>query len=128
MENHNVELDAKKKFKAKEIVMFIFVCAILILSFLFNALPFDPKYTKDVQVDEPSVYLAIGFVVMGHLLIHFLMFFICWIIGLIISLKLVFRRKLIPRWMHIISLTLMFLYSILIIDVIIRFLRLSFWF
>ena len=128
MEDFTTKVTNIKKPKYKEIVMLIFACAILISSFVFKGLPFDPKYTEDLQVYNPSVYLATGFVVMGHLLLHVLMFFICWIVGLIISLKLVFRRKLIPRWMHIVSLTLMFLYSILIIDVTLRFLRLSFLF
>ena len=104
---------------AKDITVFVFACIILISAIAFLALPtgFDIKNNEagnpNIQGGEilAGFILAFAFVLEG--VFRLFIALICCGIGLILSSKLAFKKKDIPRWLHISSLALMTVYSLL---------------
>lgn len=103
---------------AKDITVFVFACIILISAIAFLALPtgFDIKNNEagnpNIQGGEilAGFILAFAFVLEG--VFRLFIALICCGIGLILSSKLAFKKKDIPRWLHISSIVLTVLYSI----------------
>ena len=117
MDRSTTRVTHTNKAQSKELVIFIFACVILIATLVFLALPTGISYNGDANDAEEQVpgglvvaVLAGAYVTMVVGLIMGAIVIICWIIGLILSVKLVLRRKQIPRWMHISSLVLTLLY------------------
>ena len=130
MTNENV---TKPKIRAqkKHTVMFIFVCAILILGILAQILGIVGlmeylEYINDDYANQDHSHDALpglGTLIMGFstLLIMVVGLYASvflrdavWAVGLVLAVKLVRRKKEIPTWMWVISLILMIIYTIYI--------------
>ena len=125
MKKSKVEITYPNKPKIKETVMFIFSCVILISTVIFLLLPTGIEMGSGTNVDQTipgeEVIAIIGglyvLTVIGVILC--IAFIACWIVGIIISIKLVLRKKLIPPWMHLLSIILMSCYFTLIVTMLI---------
>lgn len=106
------------KATANDIVMFAFACIILISAIAFLALPtgFDIKNNETGNAGFPGGEIIAGFVmafaVVIEGIVRMVIACICCGIGLMLSAKLAFKKKDIPRWLHISSIVLTVLYSI----------------
>ncbi len=106
------------KATANDIVMFAFACIILISAIAFLALPtgFDIKNNEAGNAGLPGGEIIAGFVTAFAVVIEgiarMVIACICCGIGLMLSAKLAFKKKDIPRWLHISSIVLTVLYSI----------------
>ena len=106
------------KATANDIVMFAFACIILISAIAFLALPtgFDIKNNEAGNAGFPGGEIIAGFVmafaVVIEGIVRMVIACICCGIGLMLSAKLAFKKKDIPRWLHISSIVLTVLYSI----------------
>ena len=106
------------KATANDIVMFAFACIILISAIAFLALPtgFDIKNNEAGNAGFPGGEIIAGFVmafaVVIEGIVRMVIACICCGIGLMRSAKLAFKKKDIPRWLHISSIVLTVLYSI----------------
>ncbi len=106
------------KATANDIVMFAFACIILISAIAFLALPtgFDIKNNEAGNAGFPGSEIIAGFVmafaVVIEGIVRMVIACICCGIGLMLSAKLAFKKKDIPRWLHISSIVLTVLYSI----------------
>ena len=106
------------KATANDIVMFVFACVILISAIAFLALPtgFDIKNNEAGNAGFPGGEIIAGFVMAFAVVIEgiarMVIACICCGIGLMLSAKLAFKKKDIPRWLHISSVVLTVLYSI----------------
>ena len=115
------------KAKIKETVMFVFACVVLISTIFCLLLPtgIDMENGTNSNVEQTfpgeEVIAIMGglyiFAVIGVILCIVLM--ICWIVGMVVSIKLIMRKNVIPRWMHISSIILMSCYFTLILTLII---------
>ena len=122
MEKPEVKVIYPNKAKIKEIVMFVFAWVVLVstIIFLLSSTGIEIWNGTNSNVEEPvpgSAFVAFMtglylFLVIGVILSIALI--ICWIVGLVISIKLVLRKNVIPRWMHISSIILMSCYIMLI--------------
>ena len=127
MKKNEGKITYPSKPKIKEIVMFVFSCVVLISTLIFLLLPtgIEMGNGTNSNVDqtipgEGVIAIMAGLhalVVIGVILCVALI--ICWIVGFIVSTKLVLRKKLIPRWMYISSIILMSCYVTLIVTLII---------
>ena len=107
--------------------MFVFSCVVLISTVIFLLLPTGigrgngTNSNVDQTIPGEGVIATMAglyaLVVIGVILCVALI--ICWIVGFIVSTKLVLRKKLIPRWMYISSIILMSCYVTLIVTLII---------
>ncbi|MBR2446019.1 MAG: hypothetical protein IKB28_05055 [Clostridia bacterium] len=128
-----VETVKKPKVRAqkKHVWMFAFVCAILILGILAQILGIVGlmEYLEYINADyadhDPSqdAIPGLGTLIMGFstLLIMVVGLYASvflrdavWAVGLVLSIKLVRRKKEIPTWMWVISLILMIIYIVYI--------------
>ena len=106
------------KATANDIVMFAFACIILISAIAFLALPtgFDIKNNEAGNAGFPGgeiiAGLVMAFAVVIEGIVRMVIACICCGIGLMLSAKLAFKKKDIPRWLHISSIVLTVLYSI----------------
>ena len=106
------------KATANDIVMFAFACIILISAIAFLALPtgFDIKNNEAGNAGFPGGEIIAGFVmafaVVIEGIVRMVIACICCGIRLMLSAKLAFKKKDIPRWLHISSIVLTVLYSI----------------
>ena len=106
------------KATANDFVMFAFACIILISAIAFLALPtgFDIKNNEAGNAGFPGGEIIAGFVmafaVVIEGIVRMVIACICCGIGLMLSAKLAFKKKDIPRWLHISSIVLTVLYSI----------------
>lgn len=118
MEKPEVKVIYPNKAKIKEIVMFVFAWVVLISTIIFLLLPTGIEMGNgtnsnaeqtvpgaEVVATMAGLYI---FAVTGMILCIVLI--ICWIVGLVISIKLVLRKNVIPRRMHISSIILMSFY------------------
>ena len=122
MEKTEVKVIYPGKAKIKETVMFVFAWVVLVstIIFLLSSTGIEIWNGTNSNVEEPvpgSAFVAFMaglylFLVIGVILSIALI--ICWIVGLVISIKLVLRKNAIPRWMHISSIILMSCYIMLI--------------
>ena len=116
MKNSQTNDTYHNKARAKEICMFIFACAVLVLSIVFLLLPtgIDAEKISDLSAEQTipgAAVLALYVnVIVGIILSVALA--ICWVVGLIVSVRLVFRKNILPRWMHISSIVLTSCYFI----------------
>ena len=127
MKKNEGKITYPSKPKIKEIVMFVFSCVVLISTLIFLLLPtgIEMGNGTNSNVDqtipgEEVIAIMVGLyalAVIGVILCVALI--ICWIVGFIVSTKLVLRKKLIPRWMYISSIILMSCYVTLIVTLII---------
>ena len=107
------------KATANDIVMFAFACVILISAITFLALPtgFDIKNNEAGNAGLPGGEIIAGFVMAFAAVIEgiarMVIACICCGIGLMLSAKLAFKKKDIPRWLHISSIALTAVYSLL---------------
>ena len=118
MEKPEVKVIYPNKAKIKEIVMFVFALVVLISTIIFLLLPTGIEMgngtNSNVEQTVPGAEVVATmaglyiFAVTGMILCIVLI--ICWIVGLVISIKLVLRKNVIPRWMHISSIILMSFY------------------
>ena len=118
MEKPEVKVIYPNKAKIKEIVMFVFAWVVLISTIIFLLLPTGIEMgngtNSNVEQTVPGAEVVATmaglyiFAVTGMILCIVLI--ICWIVGLVISIKLVLRKNVIPRWMHISSIILMSFY------------------
>ena len=127
MKKSAVKVIYPNKAKIKETVMFVFACVVLVSTIAFLLLPtgidMSSVIHSDVEQTVPGeeVIATMGglyiFIAIGVILCIVLM--ICWIAGLVVSIKLVMRKNVIPRWMHISSIILMSCYFTLMLTLII---------
>ena len=127
MKKNEGKITYPSKPKIKEIVMFVFSCVVLISTLIFLLLPtgIEMRNGTNSNVDqtipgEEVIAIMAGLyalVVIGVILCVVLI--ICWIVGFIVSTKLVLRKNLIPHWMYISSIILMSCYVTLIVTLII---------
>lgn len=118
MEKPEVKVIYPNKAKIKEIVMFVFAWVVLISTIIFLLLPTGIEMgngtNSNVEQTVPGAEVVATmaglyiFAVTGMILCIVLI--ICWIVGLVISIKLVLRKNVIPRRMHISSIILMSFY------------------
>ncbi len=128
MKNNLMKDKCPKKVRFREKIMFFFACAILIFSialFLIvsNVSIGDLSHTGSAAdslipggevVAEIYDFFSIVAAIAALVMILFLSLLICWSVGLIISLKLVLRKKELTRWMHTTSVVLMSIYLVLL--------------
>ena len=105
MKKNEREITYPSKPKIKEIVMFVFSCVVLISTLIFLLLPtgIEMGNGTNSNVDqtipgEEVIAIMAGLhalVVIGVILCVALI--ICWIVGFIVSTKLVLRKKIIAR-------------------------------
>ena len=127
MKKPAVKVIYPEKAKIKETVMFVFACVVLISTvcclFLPAGIDMENGTNSNLEQTVPGeeVIAIMGglyiFAVIGVILCIVLM--ICWSVGMVVSIKLVMRKNVIPRWMHISSIILTSCYFTLILTLII---------
>ena len=118
------EITRTNKSKTKDIVLLVIVSVILIGSIIFLCLPTGFGFLNDMlkgpdgESDIPgekalaSIYVLINLAFVG--LVVTVAIFVCWGMGLVISILLAMKKDA-PRWLHISSLVLALIYSVLIV-------------
>ena len=126
MTTTTVETIKKPKVRAqkKHVWMFTIACMVLIVGILaqFLAITVIYNYVQDMNTDfddSESAFPGLAAFIMGWgtLLILFVGMIasnylrdVVWIVGLVLSIKLIRRKKEIPTWMWVISLLMLIVY------------------